>query len=365
MPPSRPARKRGSYVHTLRRVLREARDASRDCALPESELPIIQAPMAGSQGSALAIAVSNAGGLGSLPCAMLAPDAMRDELLAITRRPRSRTTSTSSCTAAAARRRARGRVAQTAGAVLRTSSASIPAAIHAGPGAHAVQRRGGGCARGVQAAGRELSFRPAVGRLARARQAAGARRFCRRRRRSTKRDGSKRAASTPSSRRASRPAVIAASSCPTTSARRSARSRSCRRSSTAVQRAGDRRRRHRRRQRRGGGAGARRRGRAGRHGLSALSRSDHQRRASRGAQERRGARHGADECVHRPAGARHRQPPDARARSDQRRGAARFRWPPRRSRRCAPRPKRRAAATSRRCGPVRMRMGAPNSRRRS
>jgi nitronate monooxygenase len=47
------------------------------------ELPIIQAPMAGSQGSALAIAVSNAGGLGSLPCAMLGPDAMRSELTTI------------------------------------------------------------------------------------------------------------------------------------------------------------------------------------------------------------------------------------------------------------------------------------------
>jgi nitronate monooxygenase len=47
------------------------------------ELPIIQAPMAGVQGSALAIAVSNAGGLGSLPCAMLSPDAMRSELAAI------------------------------------------------------------------------------------------------------------------------------------------------------------------------------------------------------------------------------------------------------------------------------------------
>lgn len=44
------------------------------------ELPIIQAPMAGVQGSALAVAVSNAGGLGSLPCAMLAPDALRKEL---------------------------------------------------------------------------------------------------------------------------------------------------------------------------------------------------------------------------------------------------------------------------------------------
>src|SRR4026208_1494570 len=43
-------------------------------------LPIIQAPMAGVQGSALAVAVSNAGGLGSLPCATLGLDAMRKEL---------------------------------------------------------------------------------------------------------------------------------------------------------------------------------------------------------------------------------------------------------------------------------------------
>ena len=47
------------------------------------DLPIIQAPMAGVQGSALAIAVCNAGGLGSLPCAMLGIDAMRKELAAI------------------------------------------------------------------------------------------------------------------------------------------------------------------------------------------------------------------------------------------------------------------------------------------
>ncbi len=48
-----------------------------------TEYPIIQAPMAGVQGSALAIAVSNAGGLGSLPCAMLGVDALRSELAAI------------------------------------------------------------------------------------------------------------------------------------------------------------------------------------------------------------------------------------------------------------------------------------------
>ena len=47
------------------------------------ELPLIQAPMAGVQDSALAIAVSNAGGLGSLPCAMLSPEAMRQELTTI------------------------------------------------------------------------------------------------------------------------------------------------------------------------------------------------------------------------------------------------------------------------------------------
>jgi len=48
-----------------------------------TDLPIIQAPMAGAQLSAMTIAVSNAGGLGSLPCAMLTADAMRSELAAI------------------------------------------------------------------------------------------------------------------------------------------------------------------------------------------------------------------------------------------------------------------------------------------
>jgi nitronate monooxygenase len=47
------------------------------------QLPIIQAPMAGVQGNTLAIAVSNAGGLGSLPCAMLNVEQMRAEIAAI------------------------------------------------------------------------------------------------------------------------------------------------------------------------------------------------------------------------------------------------------------------------------------------
>jgi nitronate monooxygenase len=45
-----------------------------------TELPIIQAPMAGVQVSALAIAVCKAGGLGSLPCAMLSLEQARTEL---------------------------------------------------------------------------------------------------------------------------------------------------------------------------------------------------------------------------------------------------------------------------------------------
>jgi nitronate monooxygenase len=47
------------------------------------EYPLIQAPMAGVQASALALAVSHTGALGSLPCAMLAPDALLRELQAL------------------------------------------------------------------------------------------------------------------------------------------------------------------------------------------------------------------------------------------------------------------------------------------
>jgi nitronate monooxygenase len=45
-----------------------------------SRLPLLQAPMAGAQGSALALAVCTAGGVGSLPAAMLSPDALKAEL---------------------------------------------------------------------------------------------------------------------------------------------------------------------------------------------------------------------------------------------------------------------------------------------
>lgn len=57
--------------------------AQQFCQLLGTQLPLIQAPMAGVQGSRLAIAVSEAGGLGSLPCAMLSPEQIRAEIEAI------------------------------------------------------------------------------------------------------------------------------------------------------------------------------------------------------------------------------------------------------------------------------------------
>jgi len=48
-----------------------------------TEVPIVQAPMAGANLSTMAIAVSESGGLGSLPCAMLTPDQIRHEIATI------------------------------------------------------------------------------------------------------------------------------------------------------------------------------------------------------------------------------------------------------------------------------------------
>ncbi len=48
-----------------------------------SKIPLIQAPMANAQGPELAIAVCRAGGLGSLPAAMLTPDRLREQIAKI------------------------------------------------------------------------------------------------------------------------------------------------------------------------------------------------------------------------------------------------------------------------------------------
>jgi nitronate monooxygenase len=50
------------------------------------ELPIIQAPMAGAVLSDMVVAVSEAGGLGSLPCALLNIEQARSELETIRRK---------------------------------------------------------------------------------------------------------------------------------------------------------------------------------------------------------------------------------------------------------------------------------------
>ena len=99
-----------------------------------TELPIIQAPMAGVQVSALAIAVSNAGGLGSLPCAMLTAEAMKKELEAIraaTRKPFNVNFFCHTPPAASAEREAKWRAAL--GPYFREFGID-PATIPAGPG---------------------------------------------------------------------------------------------------------------------------------------------------------------------------------------------------------------------------------------
>ena len=177
------------------------------------DLPIIQAPMAGVQGSALAVAVSNAGGLGSLPCAMLG--AGRDAQGAggdpCARRTKPFNVNFFCHPTPEPGRRARSGVAGGACALLRRiRHRSAVDCRRAGP--RAVRRGGSGSLERIPAAGRQLSFRPAVAGAAGARARAGARRSCRRRRPSTKRAGSKRTASMRSSRRASRRAATAASS---------------------------------------------------------------------------------------------------------------------------------------------------------
>ena len=53
------------------------------CKLFNISLPLIQSPMAGAQDSELCIAVSKAGGLGSLPCAMLSTEKIESEVALI------------------------------------------------------------------------------------------------------------------------------------------------------------------------------------------------------------------------------------------------------------------------------------------
>jgi nitronate monooxygenase len=53
----------------------------------EADLPIIQAPMAGCQGLALATAVAGTGAIGSLPCALMDMEALQQELALLAAHP--------------------------------------------------------------------------------------------------------------------------------------------------------------------------------------------------------------------------------------------------------------------------------------
>ena len=75
-----------SYTDVLSSASINAWPDSRILKLFRIEVPIVQAPMGGTVLSELVIAVSEAGGLGSLPCAMLNRDQLESELKAIRQR---------------------------------------------------------------------------------------------------------------------------------------------------------------------------------------------------------------------------------------------------------------------------------------
>jgi nitronate monooxygenase len=103
-------------------------------ALLGIDLPLIQAPMAGVQGSALALAVSNAGALGSLPAAMLTPEALRAELQALRSGTSGPSTSTFSATPRRFRTCPRGHLARNALAPFYAEAGLDITAVPAGAG---------------------------------------------------------------------------------------------------------------------------------------------------------------------------------------------------------------------------------------
>jgi nitronate monooxygenase len=132
------------------------------------DVPIIQAPMAGVQGSALAIAVSNAGGLGSLPAAMLSRDALRTELAAITAHTDKPFNVNFFCHTPPTPDPEREAVWRATLAPYYHEFGIDPETIPPGPG-RALQCRRCRCAQCIQARRGELSFWLACGRVARTR----------------------------------------------------------------------------------------------------------------------------------------------------------------------------------------------------
>ena len=196
------------------------------------EHPIVLAPMAGAMDFELAAAVAEAGGLASLPFAMLNADQAREQIAKFRERTRKPVNVNFFCHTPPQlnnAREARWRDAlkpyyEELGI---DPSAPIPTSMRM-PFDAAFCDDG----RGDEARSRELPFRTAAGGPVPAREGARLRDDVAPPPRSPRRAGSRRTASTSSSRKVSRPAAIAACSCPTISPRRSAPSRWCRRSST-------------------------------------------------------------------------------------------------------------------------------------
>jgi len=174
--PSVPTDRRAADAHNARRARRVRHRQGRPTPpghettmriteLFGIDLPIIQAPLAGVQGSELAIAVCRAGGLGSLPCAMLAPEAIRLEVAAIraaTDRPYNLNffCHTPPAPHPAPQAAPRSALARRAGALLRRTR-HRPRRHPGRPGPSAVQRRGCRRHHSLRAAHREFSFRAA------------------------------------------------------------------------------------------------------------------------------------------------------------------------------------------------------------
>ena len=133
------------------------------------EHPIVLAPMAGAMDFELVAAVSEAGGLGSLPCAMLTPETLRDQFAKIRARTDKPVNVNFFCHTPPVPNNAREARWRDRLKPYYEELASIPRA-GAVEQSRAVRR---GILRGdrrAQAAGGELPFRPARGLAARAGQ---------------------------------------------------------------------------------------------------------------------------------------------------------------------------------------------------
>ena len=285
-----------------------------------SRLPIIQAPMAGSQGVELCVAVCEAGGLGSIPSAMLTPAILRDQIAEIRARTQ-RAVQRQLLLPRAARARSRSACAMARaprGRLRRGGPRSVGCGKR--PRTRAVRRRDGGGRRGHEAPGRELPFRPAGCGAPRAGEGCGSKDLF-------LRDHSRRGALARSARRRRCDRARGRGRRPSRHVPERGRRRPAGpgRAAAAGRRRGSRSGHRGWRDRRRTGRGRRfcawRACSADRHSVLVDAAGDDDRAASRGASRSERQRDAAHQSLHRPPGARPCQPLHARPRADERRRA--------------------------------------------